>query len=105
VLSTKPYPATFNPGATYVSLFFTECCPEPNMPAVKQPTNTPQTFVYWESKCGVGYKSGDWIIKTRLKSAVVVLGQIPRVHNIEKVGKPSTSFRTEIHDLTTSCIL
>jgi hypothetical protein len=27
------------------------------------------------------------------------------VHNIEKVGKPSTSFRTEIHDLTTSCIL
>lgn len=57
------FPATFNPGALDVPPFFMECCPEPNMLAVKQPTNTPQIFVYWESKCGVGYKTGDWIIK------------------------------------------
>ena len=52
---------------------FLYCYNEPNMLAVKQPTNTPQIFVYWESKCGVGYKTGGWLMKTRFKSAVVVL--------------------------------
>lgn len=51
-----------------------ECGPAPNTLAVKQPMDTPQIFVYWESKCGVGYKAGGWIIKTRFKRAVVVLG-------------------------------
>lgn len=72
--SETSFPTAFNLRFTDVSPFFMECCPKPNMLAVKQPTNTPQIFVYWESKCGVGCKTGGWIIKTRLERSVAVLG-------------------------------